>query len=45
MNPRFDLQEALSAADNDPDLLRTLIELYFDQLPSLVSEIESGLAN
>lgn len=45
MNPRFDLHEALSAADNDSDLLRTLIELYFDQLPSLVSEIESGLAN
>lgn len=45
VNAHFDLNAALATTDNDPNLLRTLIELYFEQLPSLLAEIEGGLAS
>lgn len=43
MSSRIDLKDALAAADDDPQLLRTLIDLYFEQLPTQLSAIESGL--
>jgi HPt (histidine-containing phosphotransfer) domain-containing protein len=39
----IDIHAALVAADNDPDLLQTLIGVYFEQLPSLLTSIEEGL--
>ncbi len=43
MSETISLKDALAVADNDVDLLQTLIELYFEQLPSLVAAIQSGL--
>ena len=37
-------QRALEAADNDTELLASLVELYFEQLPGLVCELELGVA-
>ncbi len=44
MSETITLRDALAAADNDVDLLKTLIELYFEQLPSLRDAIQTGLA-
>jgi HPt (histidine-containing phosphotransfer) domain-containing protein len=43
MTPFIDIKGALAAADNDPSLLHALIEIYFGQLPSLLTEIQSGV--
>lgn len=38
----LDTAEALAAADNDVELLQTLIGIYFEQLPSIVEGIQSS---
>lgn len=44
MSEAITLKDALAVVDNDVDLLQTLIELYFKQLPSLMDAIQTGLA-